>query len=314
MTITVDNDNFVRAESNRMFAGIQDDSGGVNRWHHLRAPTALDEQTVIRMNRDTLYSMAIVDISKGATVTIPDAGHRYLSVMVVNQDHYVNRIFTQPGTYELTVDEFDTPYVLLGARVLVDASDPDDVARVNEIQDGFEVKAESSEPFVLPDYDDASFSATRHALLAEAAKGISGTHGMFGTKDEVDPAVHRIGAAAGWGGLPEREAFYVSEEPHLPVGSYRITAKDVPVDAFWSVTVYDADGFFEPNDLGAYSVNNISGVKNDDGSVTVNLGGSGDQPNSLPLTDGWNYTVRMYRPRPEILDGTWTFPKYERVE
>jgi hypothetical protein len=314
MTITVDNDNFVRAESNRMFAGIQDDSGGVNRWHHLRAPTALDEQTVIRMNRDTLYSMAIVDISKGATVTIPDAGHRYLSVMVVNQDHYVNRIFTEPGTYELTVDEFDTPYVLLGARVLVDASDPDDVARVNEIQDGFEVKAESSEPFVLPDYDDASFSATRHALLAEAAKGISGTHGMFGTKDEVDPAVHRMGAAAGWGGLPEREAFYVSEEPHLPVGSYRITAKDVPVDAFWSVTVYDADGFFEPNDLGAYSVNNISGVKNDDGSVTVNLGGSGDQTNSLPLTDGWNYTVRMYRPRPEILDGTWTFPKYERVE
>jgi hypothetical protein len=314
MTITVDNDNFVRAESNRMFAGIQDDSGGVNRWHHLRAPTALDEQTVIRMNRDTLYSMAIVDISKGATVTIPDAGHRYLSVMVVNQDHYVNRIFTEPGTYELTVDEFDTPYVLLGARVLVDASDPDDVARVNEIQDGFEVKAESSEPFVLPDYDDASFTATRHALLDEAAKGISGTHGMFGAKDEVDPAVHRIGAAAGWGGLPEREAFYVSEEPHLPVGSYRITAKDVPVDAFWSVTVYDADGFFEQNDLGAYSVNNISGVKNDDGSVTVNLGGRGDQPNSLPLTDGWNYTVRMYRPRPEILNGTWTFPKFERVE
>lgn len=314
MAIAVDNDNFVRAESNRMFAGIQDDSGGVNKWHHLRAPTALDEQTVIRMNRDTLYSMAIVDISKGATVTVPDAGDRYLSVMVVNQDHYVNRIFTEPGTYELSVDEFDTPYVLLGARVLVDASDPDDVARVNEIQDGFEVKAESSEPFVLPDYDDASFTATRQALLDEAAKGISGTHGMFGSKGEVDPAVHRVGAAAGWGGLPEREAFYVSEEPHLPVGSYRITAKDVPVDAFWSVTVYDADGFFEQNDLGAYSVNNISGVKNDDGSVTVNLGGSGDQPNSLPLTDGWNYTVRMYRPRPEILNGTWTFPKFERVE
>ena len=119
---------------------------------------------------------------------------------------------------------------------------------------------------------------------------------MFGTKAEVDPGLHRIGAAAGWGGLPEREAYYISQEPHLPVGAYRITAKDVPVDAFWSVTVYGADSFLHKNDLGAYSVNNISGVKNPDGSVTINLGGDGSLPNSLPLTQGWNYTVRMYRP------------------
>jgi hypothetical protein len=314
MTTRVDNDNFARAESNRMFAGIQAAAGGVNQWNHLRAPTAVDEQTVIRMNRDTLYSMAIVDISQGATVTLPDAGDRYLSVMVINQDHYINRIFTKPGTYDLTMDEFDTPYVLLGARVLVHASDPDDVARVNKIQDSFSVKATSSEPFVLPEYDETSFTATRQALLDEAAKGLPGTHGMFGTKDEVDPHVHRIGTAAGWGGLPEHEAYYVSVEPHLPVGHYRIDAKDVPVDAFWSVTVYDADGFFHKNDRDAYSVNNISGVKNEDQSMTVNLGGSGDQPNSLPLTEGWNYLVRMYRPRPEVLDGTWKFPAAERVD
>jgi hypothetical protein len=314
MTIMVDSDNFVRAESNRMFAGIQAAAGGVNQWDHLRAPTAVDEQTVIRMNRDTLYSMAIVDISQGATVTVPDAGDRYLSVMVINQDHYINRIFTEPGTHELTTDEFDTPYVALGARVLVDASDPDDVAQVNEIQDRFAVEAKSSEPFALPAYDEASFTATRQALLDEAAKGMPGTHGMFGTKDQVDPHIHQIGTAAGWGGLPEQEAFYVSVEPHLPVGTYRIHAKDVPVDAFWSVTVYGADGLFHKNDRDAYSVNDISGVKNDDGSVTINLGGSGDQPNSLPLTEGWNYLVRMYRPRPEVLDGTWTFPAFERVD
>jgi len=314
MATVVDNDNFVRAESNRMFAGIQGAAGGVNRWDHLRAPTAVDEQTVIRMNRDTLYSMAIVDISQRATVTVPDAGERYLSVMVVNQDHYINRIFHEPGTYELTVDEFDTPYVLLGARVLVDASDPEDVAEVNEIQDRFSLEATPSEPFVLPEYDEASFTATRQALLAEAAKGMAGTHGMFGTKDEVDPHAYRIGAAAGWGGLPEKEAYYISVEPHLPVGTYRIDAKDVPVDAFWSVTVYNADGFFEKNDRDAYSINNISGVKNDDGSVTVNLGGSADQPNTLPLTEGWNYLVRLYRPRPEVLDGSWSFPAFERVQ
>jgi hypothetical protein len=314
VTTTVSNDNFARAESNRMFAGLQAQAGRVNQWRHFRALTPLDEQTVIRMNRDTLYSFAIVDISAGATVTIPDSGDRYLSVMVVNQDHYINRIFHEPGTYPLTVNEFDTPFVLLAARVLVDATDPVDLKQVNEIQDGFSLAAESNKPFVLPDYDEASFNTTRQALLSEAGTSVSDTHGMFGTKDEVDPTIHRIGAAAGWGGLPEHEAYYVLEEPQLPVGTYRITAKDVPVEAFWSVTVYDADGFFQKNDLDAYSVNNISSVKNEDGSVTVILGGNGDHPNSLPLTEGWNYTVRMYRPRPEVLDGSWTFPAFERID
>jgi hypothetical protein len=169
MMITVTNDNFVRAESNRMFAGLQAQAGGVNTWKHLRAPAPIDEQTVIRMNRDTLYGMAIADITHGASVTVPDAGGRYLSVMVVNQDHYINRIFTEPGDYALTKDEFDTPYVLLAARILADASDPQDLAQVHKIQDGFSLTAASSEPFVLPGYDEASFTATRQALLAEAA-------------------------------------------------------------------------------------------------------------------------------------------------
>ena len=131
---------------------------------------------------------------------------------------------------------------------------------------------------------------------------------MFGKKDEVDPHTHMLGTAAGWGGLPEQEAYYESREPRLPVGRYTITAKDVPVDAFWSITVYGADGFLHPNDLDAYSVNSVSGTKNPDGSITVTFGGTASDVNPLPLEEGWNYTVRMYRPRPEILDGSWTFP------
>ena len=96
--ITVTNDNFVRAESNRMFAGLQAQAGGVNTWKHLRAPAPIDEQTVIRMNRDTLYGIAIVDITHGATVTVPDPGGRYLSVMVVNQDHYITGSSPSPAT------------------------------------------------------------------------------------------------------------------------------------------------------------------------------------------------------------------------
>ena len=264
----------------------------------------MDEQTVIRMNCDTLYSLAVVNISDGATLAVPDAAGRYLTVMVVNQDHYINRVFTEPGEYPLTTEEFDTPYVLLAARVLVDPADPDDVAQVHAIQDGFGLNSSASEPLELPDYDEESFTAVRTSVLAEASQGLHGTHGMFGKKDEVDLHTHLLGTAAGWGGLPEQEAYYESREPKLPVGRYTITAKDVPVDAFWSITVYEADGFLHPNSLDAYSVNSVTGSKNPDGSFTVTFGGTRGDVNPLPLEDGWNYTVRMYRPRPEILDGT----------
>jgi hypothetical protein len=96
-------------------------------------------------------------------------------------------------------------------------------------------------------------------------------------------------------------------EPGLPVGEYSINVRDVPVDGFWSISAYNAEWFFEPNDRNAY---NVTAVADDDGSVTVDFGGcEDDRPNCLPLTDGWNYTVRMYRPRPEILDGSWTLPE-----
>ena len=73
------------------------------------------------MNRDTLYSSAIIDISRGATLTVPAFGDRYLSVMVVNQDHYINEIWREPGTYRLSLDQFDTPYVAVALLSLASA-------------------------------------------------------------------------------------------------------------------------------------------------------------------------------------------------
>ena len=306
-------DHFVRAETDRMFSSLAAEAGGVNVLKHNRVPTPIDNQPVIRMNRDTLYSGAIVDISQGATVAIPDVGDRYVSVMVVNQDHYINRVFHLPGEHRLTVEEFDTPWVLVAARVLVDPGDAADVAAVNALQDHFNLAATSSKPFEAPDYDSASLDATRKAVL-ELARHVGGFDHAFGAKDDVDPVHHLLGTAAGWGGLPDREATYVSVEPGKPVGAYQLTVKDVPVDGFWSISLYNGDGYFEPNDRNAYSVNNLTATPNEDGSVTVHFGGcSDDRQNCLPIMEGWNYTVRLYRPRPEVLDGSWSFPTVTTV-
>jgi hypothetical protein len=313
VSVPVTVDNFIRAETDRMFASVLADAGGVNRLNHNRAPIPVEHQPVIRMNRDTLYSAAVVDISEGATVSVPDGVGRYISVMVVNQDHYVNRVLHDPGEYSLTVEEFDTPWVAVAARILVDPADEDDAAAVNALQDQLAVRANSSRPFESPDYDTASLDGTRKALL-ELAKHLGSFDRAFGARDTVDPIHHLVATAAGWGGLPDEEARYLGLEPRVAAGEYTLTVRDVPVDGFWSISVYNADGYFEANELGAYSINNLTAKPNDDGSVTVHFGGCADgRPNCLPITEGWNYTVRLYRPRPEILDGSWTFPEVEPV-
>ena len=130
----------------------------------------------------------------------------------------------------------------------------------------------------------------------------------FGRKEDVDQVHHLIGTAAGWGGLPDTEATYVGFAPRLPVGEYELTVPgDVPVDGFWSISVYNAEGFFEPNERGVNNINSVTAARNDDGTITVRFG-DGEAPNTLPVMDGWNYLVRLYRPRPEILDGSWRFP------
>ena len=114
-----------------------------------------------------------------------------------------------------------------------------------------------------------------------------------------------------WGGASEKDALYLPITPERNDGTaiYRLTVREVPVDGFWSVTVYNSEGYIEANQFEAYSLNSYTAIKSPDGSVTVQFGGcDGNIPNCLPIIKGWNYTVRLFRPRPEILDGRWKFP------
>jgi hypothetical protein len=122
---------------------------------------------------------------------------------------------------------------------------------------------------------------------------------------------HLIGTAAAWGGNPDKDATYLNVTPAKNDGStvYKLNVKDVPVDAFWSVSVYNAEGYYEKNPYDAYTLNNLTAGKSSDGAIAIQFGGcDGKVPNCLPITKGWNYRVRLYRPRPEILNGKWKFP------
>ncbi len=312
--VPVNINNFVRAATDTELNTYSALAGGVNQFFHFKEPTPIDNQPTIRMNRDTLYSAAVIDISKGADLTLPEVGDRYMTTMVINQDHFINDVFDGGGVFQLDMDTFHTPYVLVFTRILVDAENPEDVAAVNAIQNGFSIDAASATPFETPSYDAESLAALRQAAI-ELGRFATDSVRTFGTADHTDSLRHFLGTAVGFGGLPEDEAFYLNIEPGLPVGEYKIhVPADVPVNAFWSVSLYNEEGFFERNSHDSYVINSVSGTENDDGSTTVHFGGCDDgRVNCLPIMDGWNYAVRLYQPNPDVIDGSWVFPSVQPV-
>ena len=124
---------------------------------------------------------------------------------------------------------------------------------------------------------------------------------------------HLIGTAAGWGGNPEKDATYLNVTPAKNDGKtvYRLTVKDVPVDGFWSISVYNAEGYFEKNELErlhAQQHHREEGRGRLD-RPSSSAAATARSPNCLPIMTGWNYMVRLYRPRAEILNDAWNFPE-----
>ncbi|QOZ69063.1 DUF1254 domain-containing protein [Bradyrhizobium arachidis] len=311
-------DNFGRAESDLYFGNGVKDAGGIGKLFHHREPIQINKQMVIRSNRDTLYSTVVLDLDAGpATITLPDAGKRFRSMQVINEDNYVvGKVEYGAGSYTFDKNKVGTRYVMIALRTLVDPNDPKDIEKVHALQDAVRISQKSPGKFDIPNWDAGSQKKVRDALLVLAAT-TGGFKNAFGSKEQVDPVKHLIGTAAGWGGNPDKEATYLSFNPERNDGTtvYKLTVPgNVPVDGFWSISLYNAEGYFEKNPYGAYSLNNITAAKSADGSVAVQFGGcDGKIPNCLPIMKGWNYTVRLYRPRPEILNSKWKFPEPQAV-
>jgi hypothetical protein len=171
------------------------DAGGVGKFVHHREPTPFEKQPVIRMNRDTLYSAAVFDLDAGpVTVTLPYAGKRFMSMQVIDEDHYTRPAIYRPGSYTFTRKEIATRYVVIAIRTLVDPGDPNDIEQVHALQDAIKVDQPSGPgKFEVPNWDPVSQKKVRDALLVLAST-VTDTSRAFGTRDEVDPVQRLIGA------------------------------------------------------------------------------------------------------------------------
>ena len=306
--------NFVLAESNKMFKRYAD-MGGFGKFLHIRKPAPIDQQKVVRMNRDTIYSLGVFDLTTPVTITKPDSGKRYQSLQVFNDEQYTRLVAYKPGSYTLTQEEVGSRYAFVAIRTLVDPENPEDVKAVNSLQQQVKVEQESPGNFEIPNWDVKSQDEIRAAVKILSAT-MENYDGAFGSEEDVHPTKFLFGSATGWGGMPYKDAMYIGVTPELNDGktAYSLTVKDVPVDGFWSISLYNREGYFVKNSYNAYSVNNVTASKNPDSSVTIHFGGDPTHPNFLPIMDDWNYLVRFFQPRQEVLDGSWKFPAPQPVD
>jgi hypothetical protein len=315
--VPVTADNFNRAESHMYFSGTLKRAGGLGRFNHRRQLPPLDQQGVIRANRDTLYSEALFDLDAGpVTVTLPDPSGRFMSMIVLDEEQYALETVYGPGTFAYSKDKVGTRYVLLGIRTFVNPNDPSDLDKLHALQDAITVNQKATGTVEFPNWDPVSQKKVRDALIVLAGT-LPDTKGMFGPRGKVDPIRHLISSATGWGGNAPEDAFYLTVVPPKNDGQtvHRLTIKgEVPVDGFWSISVYGADGYFHVNDQNTYNINGTTAKKDAVGSITIQFGGcDGTAANCIPITPGWNYWARFYRPRKEILNGTYKFPEPQPV-
>lgn len=304
--------NFARAETDVYFARLLQQSGGLSKFHHIREPAPIDKQDVIRMNRDTLYSSAIFDLDAGpVTLTLPDAGSRFMSLLIVNQDHYATDTLYAPAAKTFTRQSVGTRYFAALVRTFMNPADAGDVKAAHAAQDKVSIEQAGAGTFDVPDWDEATHKKTRDLLIELNAMG--GTKdNRFGRKEDVDTISWLLGTATGWGGNPPKDAIYFPVYPAVNDGktAYTLTVKEVPVDGFWSITVYDEQGFMFENAQRAYSINNVTARRAADGSIRIQFGGDPSAAeNFLAIKPGWNYLARLYRPRTEVIEGTWKFPQ-----
>ena len=311
-SVPVTLDTFIRAETDRYFSATVM-RGGLGKFGHMRELMPVDRQSVVRANRDTLYSTAVFDLDAGpVTVTLPDADRRYMSLTAINENHEVLGMKYGAGTYRFDRKTAGTRYVLIGVRTLVDPASPTDVSKAWALQDGIGASQPAGPgQFEVPAWDKPSQDALRAALRV-LGQGVPDSRGMFGREAKVDPVRHLVGSAIAWGGNPEKDAFYQIVTPMRNDGAtpYRLTVGKVPVGAFWSVSVYNAQGYFVPNASQAYSLNSLTAKQGEDGSIDIRFGGCTAQvANCLPIMQGWNYMVRYYLPDSSIVEGRWKLPE-----
>jgi len=305
------------------------------------------DDKVVRMNNDTYYNMAFMDLSQGPVKLsfsnssedrfysfqlMDDRNTNFRNVIGPSGDYYLY-FGDNPGSVEGELIETPSELTVVIVRVeLKDQDNEEDVKQAKEIFRGISIEGPEIKEFpsldLLSSFDE---EVTKEAnRLIDSTMQNTPFRLMIAATGQVPNEVSYLQLAAGtkggWGGPVTSHSAYESlmfdkngEVLNGSKGTYRLTTTEPPVDAFWSITVYDTEkgGFLHPNNQNKYHINNTGAVKNEDGTVTFLFKQKCEEGdiNCLEVPAGtFDLTTRYYLPHEEIRSGEWTFPKPELIK
>lgn len=316
-TTAVTEENYALAETQIIFADYMKriaaatDTNGVGILLHNRQGADPADRTVMRINFDTIYSFAVLDLTEDATLTMPETDGRYQSAWVVTEEHYNPMAFVTPGVHVLTRENVGARYATVIIRTQANTADAADMKQANALQDELSLEQQDRGSYPAShNWDmDEVLKMRAHFMAIVEAEGMTADV-MFGTKEEVPLKEHNAGTAYGWGGLTKERAVYPG---YLPTSTapQTLTLEDVPAKAFWSVTIYDNEGFPQGN---AYNINSQFAVPDGNGAYIIHFGGDDAAPNYLDIFEGWNFTLRIYEPTEAYFNGEWVRPELMLIE
>ena len=345
-TETVYLQNYDVAETDYTFYQTLNYTGSLGKIGFLKVPTPVtsDVQTVVRMNRDTLYGYGVFDLNCSVTIELPANKGRYLSLYALDNYQYSLALLhsneTKSASITLSYQNADnntsvnshshekkqsninkvisdTRYIYVIIRVFADPNDPVDVLKANLLQDAVKVTQTNVGEWSWPNWSIDSLVEVRTAL-SSLESYIEPDTQINGYRSDIDPTVHLIATATSWGGNPPEEAVYFLVSPPSLTDLSQVyyidieSPSSIPVKStgFWSITVYNENNYLEYNNASSYSVNGVTATPESDGSIRIYFSNTqgDDMSNWLYIFPGWNYVIRLYLPEDVVINNTWTFP------
>lgn len=198
-SVPVSLEDFPTAETHHMMQVALENLAPIGEWAHVRELTPIDAQNVVRMNRDTLYSSAVLDLSTPAVLIKNEIDDRYQSVLIVNEGHFARQVIYEAGEYELTQEGMGSRYVVVIVRTLVDAEDPEDVSKAQAAQDALSIVQADKGQFEVPNWDQSELELMRDSLKT-LGRFLEDRDSAFGASiEEVDRTAYLIASADTWG-------------------------------------------------------------------------------------------------------------------
>lgn len=228
-TTPVTDENYSLAETDGIIEGYvkkiapATNTNGVGVLIHYRKGADPKDRTIMRINFDTIYSWAIVDLTYAAKLTMPETNGCYQSAWLITEEHYNPMAFNKHGEYKINKENNGSKYIMIAMRTQVNMRDPKDLSCVSELEDKLRIIQTDKGSYAASNkwnMDEILAMRAKYQRI-EKEKGIT-SEMMFGKKEDLSLENHSAGAAYGWGGFTKDQAellgvldtFY---ELHIPI-------------------------------------------------------------------------------------------------